>query len=163
MDEGTTVQIYLSQNDRIWATTGLLWHSKTAKKDRQEVVYGPIMADGKGLASKSTSMTWQDMEQKGYQLYCTVQGVPSDMAKVCVAAIAHVLAGHSPASLGKAIDFFQGELEFARKVGEIYLTRGLAERFIDLNQPLQTQGSEPKPNNQDLGMLLKTRRESSYF
>jgi len=163
MDEGTTVQIYLSQNDRIWATTGLLWSSKTAKNDRQEVVCGPIAVDGKGLATKLTSTTWQDMEQKGYQLYCTVQGVPSGMAKVCVAAVAHVLAGHSPSSLGKAATFFPGELEFARKVGEIYLTRGLAERFIDLRQPMQTRGSKPKSNNQDLGKLLKTNRESGYF
>jgi len=168
----TTVQILINQNgnsNKIWAQVGRL--PRTANgSGKHMVVHGPIRKDGGGLVENESSAIWQDKQRKGYEFLATFENVPEGMERACVSGVAHVLSGFSP-------DTFMGrggqETAFGRNCGKRFQRKSrLSGVGLTINLATDDGRQEPeKPVQepvkqalkQDLGNLLKSKRESGYF
>lgn len=166
----TAVTILIDQrgnSNKIWAQVLGISDSK----GKSPVIHGPNRKNGAGLVENTSSVNWRDKEKKGYQMLVTFEGVPHGMERTCVAGIAHVKAGEHPRLFNAGS---QQEIEFARKCGEKFLTKGnwggrgfTVDLSKDQDEPdivaeEDTEKEKPTPKH-DLTNLLKTTRRSSFF
>lgn len=140
-------------------------------KGKSPVIHGPIRRNGAGLVENISSANWRDKEQKGYQMLVTFEGVPHGMERTCVAGIAHVKAGEHPRLFNAGSP---QEIEFARKCGERFLTKGnwggrgftfdlsKDQDESDIVSEVDKKPEKPMPKH-DLGSLLKSTRRSGFF
>ena len=167
----TTIKVLIDQrgnSNKIWAQVVTISNGK-----KSPVIHGPIRRNGAGLVENQSSATWHDKEQKGYQLLATFQGVPHGMERACVAAVAHVKAGESPALFDGASP---QETAFAKGCAVKFLAQGnwgghgftvdlsnAGSEATPVEPPEPERGPRAPMPVHDLSQLLKTTRRSEFF